>query len=178
MGAATRRPIQLRRWLRELGGGMVCGQEGVVLQGTWKGLPRSGSWMRPCGTRRCSVRLQRRLCQLDGRMECAKEGLVLQECWQGLPASSWRLCLSALLERAIAGELDLERWCSHHLPALSKARSPRARSGGGKGVPLPERAIAGDLTLHCSAGVRTIFRRSARQGHLVHDLEVQLHKNG
>merc|ERR1711920_644291 len=80
----------------ELGGRLVCREEGMVLPCSWKGLPRTGRWLRSCRRRSCSLRLQRRLRQLDGRMECAKEGLVLQECWQGLPPPiSGRLCLKA-----------------------------------------------------------------------------------
>merc|ERR1712024_373823 len=70
--------------------------EGVVLQGAWKGVPRTGRRVCACRRHQPSLRLQRRLCQLDGGMECAKEGLVLQECRQGLPAGSWRLRLKAL----------------------------------------------------------------------------------
>jgi len=109
------RPIQLCGWLRQLGGGMVCGQEGVVLQGAWQRMPRAGSpsagsRLRACRTRRCSLRLQCRICQLDGGMECTQEGLVLQECWQGLPTSSWRLRLKALggqVSGALEGSLAL-----------------------------------------------------------------------
>jgi len=43
----ARRPVQLRRWLRELASRLVGSQEGVVLQGPRQGLPKSGRrWMR------------------------------------------------------------------------------------------------------------------------------------
>jgi len=43
----ARRPLQLRRWIRELAGRLVGGQEGLVLSRAWQGLPWSGmraSW--------------------------------------------------------------------------------------------------------------------------------------
>merc|ERR1719323_2503132 len=39
------RSLQLRRWICKLAGGVVCGQEGMVLQGPWQGMPRSSGWM-------------------------------------------------------------------------------------------------------------------------------------
>merc|ERR1711920_1065966 len=90
--------------LRQLGGGMVCGQERVVLQGPWKGLPRTGRRLRSCRRRSCSLRLQRGLCQLDGGMECSQEGLVLQECWQGLPPPQLEVVLESLVR--------LSEWCT------------------------------------------------------------------
>lgn len=40
--SSASRPLQLRRWLRELVGGLVGWQEGVVLPCSWQGLPRTG----------------------------------------------------------------------------------------------------------------------------------------
>merc|ERR1712242_451559 len=94
---ATRpgRPIQLCRWIRELAGWMECAQEGVVLQGSWKGLPRStGRWVCPRGHHLCAIRLQRWLRKLDGGVECSKERMVLPQCRKGLPSSCRRVCLS------------------------------------------------------------------------------------
>merc|ERR1712242_381251 len=94
---ATRpgRPIQLCRWIRELAGWMECAQEGVVLQGSWKGLPRStGRWVCPCGDHLCAIRLQCRIRKLDGRVVRSQERLVLPQCWKGLSYSSRRVCLS------------------------------------------------------------------------------------
>jgi len=71
---APSRPIQLSGWIRELAGRMVCGQEGVVLQGSWKGLPKSGR--RLCDLFR-ALRLRCRLCQLDARLVSREEGPVL-----------------------------------------------------------------------------------------------------
>jgi len=44
--AAARRSLQLQRWIRKLAGGLVCSKEGVVLQGSWKGVPKPGWWLR------------------------------------------------------------------------------------------------------------------------------------
>jgi len=62
----ARRPIQLRRWFRELAGWMVCPEEGMVLQGSWEGLPQPGRrWMYDIVR---AIRLQCRVRKLDARL--------------------------------------------------------------------------------------------------------------
>merc|ERR1712024_200042 len=93
---APSRSLQLRGWIRKLAGGLECGQEGVVLQSLWKGLPES-RWRLCPGLAHCAhcgaVRLRGGVCELDGRLVCGQEGLVLFEQGQGLPAGSWRMRL-------------------------------------------------------------------------------------
>merc|ERR1712061_397002 len=91
------RSLQLRGWIRKLAGRLVCGQEGMVLQSSWKGL--SEPRRRLChGRAHCAhcgaIRLRCWIRQLDGRLVCGQEGLVLFEQRQGLPTGSWRLRLS------------------------------------------------------------------------------------
>jgi len=91
------RSLQLRGWICKLAGGLVCGQEGVVLQSSWKGLPESRR--RLCHGRtdcahRGAVRLRGGVRELDGRLVCGQEGLVLFEQGQGLPTGRWRVRLS------------------------------------------------------------------------------------
>jgi len=87
----TCRPLQLRGWLRELDGWVVCGQEGMVLQSAWQGLP-------PCSGRVCNhifaLRLRCWVCELDVWVVGRQESMVLPERRQGLPAGGWRMCLS------------------------------------------------------------------------------------
>merc|ERR1712008_187271 len=105
-------------WLRQLGGWMVCGQEGVVLQGTWdgfanwvvgwsvgkkewccrvhgKGCPGQGAGCVPAGTPAPPYDCNAGFANWMG-MERTKEGLVLPQRRQGLPTSSWRLRLKVL----------------------------------------------------------------------------------
>lgn len=98
--SSASRPLQLRRWLRELVGGLVGWQEGVVLPCSWQGLPRTGQWMRTNWNHKRTLRLQRWFCQLDGRLERSEEGLVLQECRQGLPSSSGWMRMSIGVARS------------------------------------------------------------------------------
>lgn len=114
LSSSACRPIQLRRWFRQLAKRMGCWKEGMVLQGSWKGLPRAGSRLRPHCCNPPSLRLQCWLCQLDGRVECAQEGFLLPQRRQGLPAGSWRLCMKAHTCRRMVSE----RWLQSHLPAL------------------------------------------------------------
>merc|ERR1712129_620048 len=86
------RPVQLCGWLCELGGGLVCGKEGMVLQSPWQGLPRSSWWVCDCS----SLRLQRWLRQLDGRLVCGEEGMVLPAWRQRLPRSDSWVCLGCV----------------------------------------------------------------------------------
>jgi hypothetical protein len=87
----TCRPLQLRRRLRELDGRVVCGQEGLVLQGAWQGLPGGG---RRLWDRIVALRLQCWVRELDVWVVGRQESMVLPEWRQGLPAGGWRLCLS------------------------------------------------------------------------------------
>jgi len=102
---APSRSLQLRGWIRKLAGGLECGQEGVVLQSSWKGLPES-RWRLCPGRAHCAhcgaVRLRGGVCELDGRLVCGQEGLVLFEQGQGLPTGSWRVRLSLGLSVADA----------------------------------------------------------------------------
>jgi hypothetical protein len=96
----TCRPLQLRRWLRELDGWVVCGQEGVVLQGAWQGLPPCGRrlWNRIFALRlRCWVR------KLDVWVVGREESMVLPERRQGMPAGGWRMCLSHVCSQEMKG---------------------------------------------------------------------------
>jgi len=87
----ARRPIQLRRWFRELASRLVSSEEGVVLQGSRQGLPQPGRrWMRAIYG---ALRLQCRLRQLDAGLVGRQEGLVLLQQGEGLPSSSWWMCL-------------------------------------------------------------------------------------
>jgi len=87
---APSRPIQLSGWIRELAGRLVCGQEGVVLQGPWERLPKPGRRMRDFLG---AIRLRCRLRQLDGRLVSAQEGLVLCKQGQRVSTGSRRLCM-------------------------------------------------------------------------------------
>merc|ERR1711974_518787 len=79
-----------RRWIRELAGGGVCGKEGVVLQGPWKGLPEPGWWL--CDFFR-AVRLRCRVRELDDGLVCCQESVVLCQQGQGMPTCCWWMCL-------------------------------------------------------------------------------------
>jgi len=93
-------PIQLRGRIRELASRLECPEKGVVLQGSWKGLPRStGRWVCSCGNHLCTIRLQCRICKLDGWVVCGQERLVLPQRWKGLSSGSRRLCLSLISEQ-------------------------------------------------------------------------------
>jgi len=71
-------PIQLCRWIRELAGWVECAEKRVVLQGSWKGLPRStGRWVCPCGDHLCAIRLQCWIRKLDGGVVSSQERMVL-----------------------------------------------------------------------------------------------------
>merc|ERR1712080_642938 len=65
---APSRSLQLLGWVRKLAGGLVCGQEGVVLQSAWKGLPNPGRWVRDLIR---AIRLRCWFRQLDGGVVCA-----------------------------------------------------------------------------------------------------------
>merc|ERR1712154_596903 len=90
--AGSGRPLQLPRWLRKLAGRLVRGQEGMVLQSPWQGLPKPGRWMYHFWDDLASFRLRRWVRKLDGRLVGCKEGMVLSERRQGVPTSRWRLC--------------------------------------------------------------------------------------
>merc|ERR1719346_418371 len=61
-----------------MAGRMECAEEGVVLQSSWEGLPRSsGGRVCPSGDHLCALRLQCRIRKLDGRVVCSQEGVVL-----------------------------------------------------------------------------------------------------
>jgi len=79
--SATPRSVQLRGWLRELAGRLVCAREGVVLRASWQGLPQPGRLRDDKGT----LRLQGGLCELASKLVCGQKGLVLPARAQGLP---------------------------------------------------------------------------------------------
>merc|ERR1712154_730363 len=83
------RPVQLRRWFCKLGGWLVSGEEGVVLQNPWEGMPWSSWWLRNIRT----LRLRCWFCQLGCRMVCGQEGVVLPAWRQRLPISHRWMCL-------------------------------------------------------------------------------------
>merc|ERR1712151_1104705 len=89
------RSLQLRRWFRELDGGLVRGQEGVVLQSPRQGLSESRRWL--CDVLQ-AIRLQCWFRKLDGGLVRGEEGLVLQQRRQRLPTSSWWVCLKVFLK--------------------------------------------------------------------------------
>jgi len=88
------RPIQLRRWLCELAGGLVSSEEGVVLPGPRKGVPQPGRWVRNIFG---ALRLQCWIRQLAGGLVHPEEGVVLLQQGQGLSPSSRRMRLSLCL---------------------------------------------------------------------------------
>merc|ERR1712154_415688 len=68
IATAACRSLQLQRWLRELAGGLECGKERMVLQGSWKGVPKPGRWVRDLIR---AIRLRCWFRQLDGGVVCA-----------------------------------------------------------------------------------------------------------
>jgi len=107
------RSIQLRGWFLQLGRRMVGWKEGVVLQGSWEGMPTSSRRLR---NHLSAIRLQCRLRKLVGRMVGCEEGLVLQKRWQGLPPSCRWLRIER--EQLYGAARSAWRWRLRHLPAL------------------------------------------------------------
>jgi len=90
---SSSRSLQLRGWFRQLAGGLVSAEEGMVLQDSWQGLPWSDwRWVRHIFG---ALRLQCRFRQLDAGLVRREESMVLLQQGQGLPSSSWRMCLSS-----------------------------------------------------------------------------------
>merc|ERR1712050_822455 len=120
---APSRPLQLRGRIRKLAGGLECGQEGVVLQSSWKGLPES-RWRLCPGLAHCAhcgaLRLRGGVCELDGRLVCGQEGVVLCKQGQGLSTGSWRMCL---IEGVTSGRCMAWCWHSCHILAPSACSS-------------------------------------------------------
>jgi len=85
--------LRLQRWIRQLAGGLVCPQEGLVLRSHGPRLPRR-RWLRDDVG---AVRLQRWLRQLEGRLVRCEEGLVLHSHGSGLRVECRRLRLSLTL---------------------------------------------------------------------------------
>merc|ERR1712045_943235 len=77
-----RRPLQLRRWLRQLEGRLECAEETMVLQHSWQGLSREWGGLGSCSRR--PVRLQCGICELGKRLVSPKKELVLPIPAQGV----------------------------------------------------------------------------------------------
>jgi len=88
-------------------------KEGLVLQGSWEGMPTSSRRLRD---HLSAIRLQCRLRKLVGRMVGCEEGLVLQKRWQGLPPSCRWLRIER--EQLYGAARSAWRWRLRHLPAL------------------------------------------------------------
>lgn len=127
---STGRPLQLRRWVCELAGRLVCGEKGLVLPSSWKGLPRQRWWWLRNYIE--AIRLPSWIRQLAGRMVSRQESLVLPQRGQGVPHTGWWMCLSGPASRVFfhlrvgwseSLALDSARLialvhalCMHHLP--------------------------------------------------------------
>merc|ERR1712117_744687 len=133
----TCRPVQLRRWFRQLASRLVGAEERGGLSRPWQGVPQPGWWVRDIFG---ALRLQRGFRQLASRLERCEEGVVLLQQRQGLPSCGWRLCL----DRS-EGKSRQWRWLSEP----SSGASGRTRSRESQ-----------NLHRYCfGAGVLAIFLR-------------------
>jgi len=147
------RPIQLRRWFRELAGRLECSEEGVVLPRSREGLPQPGRrWV--CYFLR-ALRLQCRICQLDARLVGREEGMVLLQQGQGLSPGCWWMCLIFGL-RAFLSICAGPSKC--HLPAPLTGPSSRILAPEHDGTSAPALAPSSGVEHHSCASRVVILR--------------------
>jgi len=133
------RSLQLRRWFRKLGGGLVSAEKGMVLQSPRQGM--SEPRRRLCDIFQ-AIRLQCWFRKLDGGLVRGKEGLVLQQRRQGLPTCSWWVCLGVALKRPCSF-LDgrASQKCSLMVAALAFVPSSGVQRQLSEGSNLKDRVL-------------------------------------